>query len=110
MEILFGILILLGLFGTIGYSEWRSEHSPKAKREKFLLDMERSPVPENRERAQMIRQRDAEIKFKLIEGKQAADILSNSSVRKRLEKADIDVENLQYLLMADEDVTKLLEE
>lgn len=106
-------LVVLGFLGVLGAAFfWPHLRSrlPSVKRDIFLKEMEQSEILENRERALAIRQRDNEIKFRLIEGKQAADILSDKAIRARLEKADVDVERLKYLLISEEEVTKLLEE
>jgi hypothetical protein len=107
-------IIIVGLIGTVvlgaTYTHWKSNYSAGAKRERFLKQMELSGIPENQERALAIRQRDADIQFRLIEGRQAADILNNKNIRRKLERADIDVEELQLLIMAEDDITKLLEE
>lgn len=103
---------LLGclIIGAPTYRWWRENYSAKARRSKLTQRVLLFGTTEQRERLNQIQQREIDLELRLVESQQAAKILNNIGIRKKLEAADVDVDRLKSLLMTEEDVDRMLEE
>jgi hypothetical protein len=97
MVVLISIVVICAAAGPPIYRKM-IETSEEADKRKFLSRMERYGTLEQKERAKQIREREENIKLKLLECTQAAAILDSPEVRDKLEHSNIDVEELKRLL------------
>jgi TolA-binding protein len=65
---------------------------------KFLLQMENKGSPEQRQRVKQLKMREENLKLKMLECEQAAEVLDSDDVRDKLKDSNIDVEELKKLL------------
>lgn len=96
------LIAMLVLLGVIAFGAAVGPPMYKAKkisdRNKFLHKMITSGTPEQKERAHQICEREENLKLKLLEYEQASEVLDTPGIRRRLEDANVDVEELKRLL------------
>jgi len=97
MVVLISVVVICAAAGPPIYRKML-ETKDEADKRKFLSRMERCGTLEQQERAKQIREREENIKLKLLECEQAANILDSPEVRCKLESSNIDVEELKKLL------------